>query len=71
MALGAPLDNCLCLFFARRDSITIAGVPFVYDVVLVQCKKKTKFGGVPNIHGAHAIFRLGKPSFKKKIYSYM
>ena len=39
LALGAALDNCLCLFFARRDSITIAGVPFVYDVVLVQCKK--------------------------------
>ena len=26
----------------------------------------TKFGGVPNIHGAHAVFRLGKPSFKKE-----
>ena len=54
-------------FFARRDSITIADVPFVYDLVLVQCKKKKKkFGGVPNIHGAHAVFRLGKPSFKKE-----
>ena len=30
VALGAALDNCLCLFFfARRDSITIADVPFV------------------------------------------
>ena len=38
----------------------------VYDVVLVQCKKTTKFGCVPNIHGAHAIIRLGKPSFKKE-----
>ena len=39
---------------------------FVYDVVLVQCKKITKFGGVPNIQGVHALFRLGKPSFKKE-----
>ena len=28
--------------------------------------KITKFGGVPNIHGAHAVFRLGKPSSKKE-----
>ena len=43
MALGAALDNCLCLFSQKSilptDSITIADVPFVYDVVLVQCKK--------------------------------
>ena len=39
---------------------------FFYDVVLVQCKKITKFRGVPNIQGAHAVFRLGKPSFKKE-----
>ena len=26
----------------------------------------TKFGGVPNIQGAHAVFQLGKPSFKKE-----
>ena len=61
-------------FFCQKsilpiDSITIADVPIVYDVVLVQCKKITKFGGVPNIQGAHAVFKLGKPSFKRKIYS--
>ena len=39
---------------------------FVYDVVIVQCKKITKFGSVPNIQGANAVFRLGKPSFKKE-----
>ena len=58
-------------FFCQKsilltDSITFADVPFVYDVVLVQCKKITKFGGVLNIQGAHAVFRLGKPSFKKE-----
>ena len=42
MALGAALD--VCVFFCQKsilpiDSITIADVPFVYDVVLVQCKK--------------------------------
>ena len=35
-------------------------------MVLVQCKKITKFGGVPNIQGAHAVFRLGKSSLKKE-----
>ena len=39
VALGAALDKCLCLFFARKDSITIADVPFVYDLVLVQYNK--------------------------------
>ena len=44
MALGAALDNCLCLFLCQKsilptDSITVADVPFVYYVVLVQCKK--------------------------------
>ena len=39
---------------------------FVYDEVLVQCKKITIFRGVPNIQGAHAVFRLGQPSFKKE-----
>ena len=39
---------------------------FVYDVFLVQCKRITKFGGFTNIHGAHNVFRLGKPSFKKE-----
>ena len=28
--------------------------------------KITKFGGVPNIQGAVAVFRLDKPSFKKE-----
>ena len=55
-----------CQGILPTDSITIADVPFVYDMVLVQCKKITKFGCVPNIHGAHAVFRLGKPSFKKE-----
>ena len=26
----------------------------------------TKFGGVPNIQNAHAVFTLGKPSFKRE-----
>ena len=69
MALGAALDNCLCFLCQKSilptDSITIANVPFVYDVV--KCSEKiTKFGGVPNIQGTHAVFRLGKPSFKNK-----
>ena len=55
MALGAALDNCLCLFFARRDSITIADVPFVYDVVLVQCKKKTNLEVFPT-YMVHILF---------------
>ena len=28
--------------------------------------KLTKFGGVPNVQGAHAVSQLGKPSFKKE-----
>ena len=39
---------------------------FVYDTILAQCKKITNFGGDPNIQGAHAVFKLGKPSFKKE-----
>ena len=39
---------------------------FVYDVVLVSCKKITNFGGDPNIQGARAVFKLGKPFFKKE-----
>ena len=68
MALGAALDNCLCFSFARRVSYrpTQLLLMFVYDVVLVQCKKITEFGGVPNLQSAHAVFRLGKPSFKKE-----
>ena len=71
MALGAALDNCLCFSFARRVCYRPTQyllLMFVYDLVLVQCKKITKFRGVPNIQGAHAAFRLGKPSFKRKIY---
>ena len=28
--------------------------------------KITKFGGIPNLQSAHAVFRLDKPSFKKE-----
>ena len=72
MALSAALDNCLCLFFfARRDSITIADVPFVYVVVLVQCKKRTNFEVFPT-YMVHMLFLdQASPPLKRKIYSYM
>ena len=69
MVLGATLDNCLCFSFARRVSYRPTQyllLMFVYDVVLVYCKKITNFGGDLNIQGARAVFKLGKPSFKKE-----
>ena len=71
MALGAALDNCLRFSFAKYLTDPLNNylrLMFVYDVVLAQCKKITKVGGVPNLQSAHAVFRLGKPSFKRKIY---
>ena len=59
MPLGAALDNCLCFSFARRVSYR-RGFSAVYKI--------TKFGGFPNLQSAHAVFRLGKPSLKRKIY---
>ena len=35
-------------------------------MVLVQRKKIIKFGDIPNIQGAHAVFKPGKPSFKNE-----
>ena len=61
MALGAALDNCLCLLFCQKsilptDSITIADVPIVYDVVLVQCKKNTPNLEVFPTYKVHMLF---------------
>ena len=72
MVLGAALDS-FAFFFCQKsilptDSITIVDVRVWrgFSAVLTI----TKFGGVPIIQGAHAVFRLGKPSFKKENLSF-
>ena len=54
----------MCIPILPTDSITIVYVRLWRGFSAGQ--KITKFGGVSYIQGAHAVFRLGKPSFKKE-----